>query len=139
MWLVQQESFETVGASFHDLEVLLGEDKLMRVKTKLVYRDDSIGLRFLPGSHPIVSSLIRSIHHKFCHAGVQFVLNKLREQYWILRGRREVKRMITSCIICRRFKQKRAETIPGSLPKDRIKNAMVFETLLELISMDHYT
>ncbi|XP_029670941.1 uncharacterized protein LOC115240112 [Formica exsecta] len=100
MWLVLQESFETVGASFHGLEVLLGEDKLVRVKTKLVHRNDSVGLRFpiqFPGGHPIVSYLIRSIHHRFCHAGVQ-------------------------------FKQKRAEATPGALPKDRVKDAMVFET-----------
>ncbi|XP_071580713.1 uncharacterized protein [Temnothorax nylanderi] len=56
MWLVQQELFETVGASFHGLEILLGKDELVRVKTKLVHRDDSVGLRFsilLPGGHPI--------------------------------------------------------------------------------------
>ncbi|XP_024880770.1 uncharacterized protein LOC112460357 [Temnothorax curvispinosus] len=131
MWLVQHESFETVGASFHGLEILLGEDKLVRVKTKLVYRDDLVGLRFpilLPGGHPIVSCLIRSIHLRFCHAGVQFVLNKLRKQFWILRGRREAKRIIASCTVCRRFKQKRAKAVPGTLLRDRVKDAMAFET-----------
>ncbi|XP_070152520.1 uncharacterized protein [Polyergus mexicanus] len=89
-----------MGASFHELKVFLGEDKLVRVKTKLVHRNDSVGLRFpilSPGGHPIVSYLIRSIHHRFCHAGVQ-------------------------------FKQKRAEATPDALPKDHVKDAMVFET-----------
>lgn len=106
--------------------MLLGADKLVRVKTKLVHRDNSEGLRFpilLPGDHPIVIYLIRSSTALSCRGAVRF--EHLRERYWILCGRQEVKRVIASCTICRRFKQKRAEAAPGALPEEHAK--MPFE------------
>ncbi|UYV61043.1 hypothetical protein LAZ67_1003208 [Cordylochernes scorpioides] len=48
----------------------------------------------LPGDHPFVEQLIWEVHLKNGHVGVQFILSKLREKFWIIRGRKTIKKII---------------------------------------------
>ncbi|XP_011163680.2 uncharacterized protein LOC105198611 [Solenopsis invicta] len=77
----------------------------------------------------MVKKLIEYTHQQLKHAGTQVVMNNLRETFWILTCRTAVRFVINSCWTCRRYKVKRAETIPGCLPKERVKEANVFEVL----------
>ncbi|OXA45861.1 hypothetical protein Fcan01_19010 [Folsomia candida] len=64
--------------------VILMEDNLLHVRTKLEYSDDSDGFRFpmlLPAKCPLVQELIREMHRFHGHGGVQFTVGKLREKY----------------------------------------------------------
>ncbi|UYV79914.1 hypothetical protein LAZ67_18001034 [Cordylochernes scorpioides] len=49
----------------------------------------------LPGDHPFVEQLIWEVHLKNGHVGVQFILSKLREKFWIIRGRKTIKKIIS--------------------------------------------
>src|SRR5207237_654928 len=78
-------------------------------------------------SHPMVSQLIEFVHRENGHAGIQFIMSKLREKFWILQGRRAVRKVVQACVTCRRFSTKTAEVPVASLPEDRVKNARAFE------------
>ena len=53
------------------------------------------------------------------------MLNDLRQQFWILKGRKTVQGMTTKCIHCWRCVEKRIETIHMPLPEDRDWDALV--------------
>ncbi|XP_042904038.1 uncharacterized protein [Parasteatoda tepidariorum] len=67
------------------------------------------------------------MHKTSLHAGLQIMLSRVREKYWICGARRLMKKIISQCTICLRFKAKHLETPPASLPKDRIINSAAFQ------------
>ncbi|UYV78569.1 hypothetical protein LAZ67_16002030 [Cordylochernes scorpioides] len=101
----------------------LEKGQISHLKTK-VQSDKPV---LLPCDHPITEQLIRETHSNNCHAGVHFLLSKLREKFWILKARKTIKRVVRGCIICRRHEEK-AYTIPcAPLPKDRLFMGRPFE------------
>ncbi|GFX32597.1 DUF5641 domain-containing protein [Trichonephila clavipes] len=52
----------------------------------------------LPSNHLLVERLIFENHANSCHSGTQVVLSNLRQQFWILRGRKTVQRVINQSI-----------------------------------------
>ena len=128
---VQQENFKNDSLEqVHSIIPFKDDNGLIRVKTKITERDDTENFRYpilLPAKHPVVNRLIFDTHRKMLHAGVQTLLNSLRESYWIIGGRKTVKSVISKCGICRRFDSKRMNTPPISLPKNRVKDAAIFE------------
>jgi len=108
------------------------EDGLLRVKTKLLYRDDLMSFKFplvLPQSHVLVERLIREYHLTYGHAGIQLLMGKIREKFWILQGRKTIRKVLKSCVSCKRYTEKKTEVIPAPLPSDRVRDSRVFETV----------
>ncbi|GFW34114.1 uncharacterized protein TNCV_287961 [Trichonephila clavipes] len=60
----------------------------------------------LPSNYPVVKALIIYKHVQLGHVGVQMLMYILRESYWILKGRKTIKEVIKTCIICKRFNAK---------------------------------
>lgn len=56
-------------------------------------------------------------------------MSELRETFWIIACRAAVRSMINKCITCKRYKATRAEAVTGDLPKERVKEANVFEII----------
>ena len=54
----------------------------------------------LPHSHPYVNLLILCYHEKLNHSGVNDTVTLLRETYWILKGKRTVKKSLKNCVTC---------------------------------------
>ncbi|GFX79547.1 integrase catalytic domain-containing protein [Trichonephila clavipes] len=53
----------------------------------------------------------------------------LRESYWILKGRKTIKEVIKTCIICKRFNVKPISVSEELLLQDRVRDAAVFEII----------
>ncbi|GFV26984.1 uncharacterized protein TNCV_937251 [Trichonephila clavipes] len=53
----------------------------------------------------------------------------LRESHWILKGRKTIKEVIKTCIICKRFNVKPISVSEGLLPQDRVRDAAIFEII----------
>lgn len=131
MKLIQRDSFEgNSDKSLKSLKVMKDKNGIIRVETKLVQRSDAYDFKYpvvLPEKHPVVRRLIYETHKQNCHVGAQGLLSLLREDYWILRGRKAVSSVVRKCVVCQRFDGKVLESIPASLPENRVREAAVFE------------
>ncbi|XP_015121268.1 uncharacterized protein LOC107044035 [Diachasma alloeum] len=129
--VTQSECFD--GEGDHRLSgmiVFKDEMGLLRLKTPVTYREDSLGFRcpiVLDQHHPLVKKLIHVYHLTLHHGSIDVVMNKLREQFWILSSRRVVQSVVRKCVICRRFTAKRLEPNPIPLPENRVRDAAAFE------------
>jgi len=132
--LVQQDSFQTKNETqtrIGGLRVLFDKDGTIRIKTKLLNREDTELFRLpilLPKNHVIVDQFVREVHQKHNHAGIQTTMGILREEIWILQTRRKVKEIVHKCVTCRRFTAQSYDILSAPLPNNRTKNAKTFQT-----------
>lgn len=129
--LIQQECFPNHSNFIDGLRVDKNkENNLYFVLTKIMNRQDTGRFKqplLLPHSHPVVDKIIEEEHKQCGHAGVQFLVARLREKFWIVKSRLAVKRVVQKCVICKRFNQKPATVQSPPLPENRVKDAKVFE------------
>jgi hypothetical protein len=128
--IIQQESFSSTESQVCGLKVGRMEDGLIYVNSKLLHRQDSEEFRkpiLLPNKHPLVDQLIREEHLRNGHAGVQYLMAKIREKCWIVQGRKAIRKIVKTCVRCRRFCTKKVSVTPAPLPEDRVKSSKVFE------------
>jgi hypothetical protein len=71
----------------------------------------------LPSHHPIVDRHVLSTHMKLCHVGVQGLLSLLREKFWILKGQKSVRAILSKCVRCRRHEARRITASQPVLPE----------------------
>ncbi|GBM82013.1 hypothetical protein AVEN_51858-1, partial [Araneus ventricosus] len=130
---IQEDSFHNENTQrLKPLATFTDADGILRVKTKLTMREEDDNFKVpivLPSDHHVVKSLILYKHQELGHPGVQSLMVTLRENYWILKSRRTIKKIIKTCIICKRFSVKQPEIPEGTLPEDRVKNASIFEVI----------
>ncbi|KAJ8971723.1 hypothetical protein NQ317_000269 [Molorchus minor] len=106
------------------------EKGVTRIKTKITERNDTRDFIYpilLPSKHFVTEKIIMHYHLAGCHVGIQGLLCRLRKRFWIISGRRTVKKVIYRCVICRRFDSKKLTSVPVALPVDRVRDASVFE------------
>ncbi|GBM97524.1 hypothetical protein AVEN_73475-1, partial [Araneus ventricosus] len=128
---IQEDSFHNKNTQrLKPLVTFIDADGIL--KTKLTMREEDRNFKVpivLPSDHHVVKSLISYKHQELGHPGVQTSMVALRENYWILKSRRTIKKIIKTCIICQRFSVKQPEILEGTLPEDRVKNASIFEVI----------
>ncbi|GIX77076.1 reverse transcriptase [Caerostris extrusa] len=81
-WMIQQEKhFHEKENSVHGLQVVRGDDDVLRVKTRIIERDDDLSFLYpilLPSKHYLTECLIREYHLKYCHAELR---SRFRKEY----------------------------------------------------------
>ncbi|XP_011858320.1 PREDICTED: uncharacterized protein LOC105555888 [Vollenhovia emeryi] len=129
--LSQQESFDDVDEPrLNTLDVYKDDEGLLRLKSPIVNREDEHDFRYpivLDQKHPLTKKLIEYKHQQLNHAGIQIVMSNLREKFWILSCRMTVRSVLNRCFVCKRYKIKKLDAISGSLPRERVKDAGVFQ------------
>ncbi|GFX74913.1 integrase catalytic domain-containing protein [Trichonephila clavipes] len=129
--IVQAKFFPSEN-SFPNMNVITDEEGIKRVKTRITERSDHPEFIYpiiLPGECLFTQRLIEYYHRQNYHAGTQILLGILRERFWIVRSRRVVRKIVRSCIRCKRYKCKSPNSEPVSLPGDRVNDAAVFEVV----------
>ncbi|KAL1448249.1 hypothetical protein WDU94_001887 [Cyamophila willieti] len=134
LFLVQKESFGNKSDTrLVSLMPFVDELGLIRLKTKVFNLPDAKDFGqpiVLPNTdHPVVRRLVEYVHNSNSHAGTQILMSILRQQYWILGGRRAIRSVVKSCVKCKRFTAKRLEVHPTPLPQNRVRDAKLFEVL----------
>lgn len=142
--LVQGECFQQ---EFRDLQVnggvnpksrlaslnpFLDSFNLIRVGGRLRLSNISYNQRHpivLPRSHHFISMIIRQCHVRNLHTGVLATLHNIRQRYWVLNGRNQVRRIIRQCVRCFRNNPPVSNCIMGDLPITRVTESRPFSTV----------
>ena len=74
----------------------------------------------LPKGHHVTDLIVRHFHEKSHHSGRDQVLADIRQEYWIVKGRSAVNRVLSHCIPCRKVNAPRAIQQMAPLPKARV-------------------
>ena len=105
------------------LTPILGKDGLLRVGGRIDRAPVPYESRhpiILPAKHPLTRKIIKIYRRHLKHCGTDYVLAHLRQQFWIINGREEVKRIGRECPECRRERAKPAGQLMGDLPDVRL-------------------
>ena len=98
-----------------------------RLKQSPHLEDESKHPVILPHDSPVVAVIVRYIHEKHGHAGREYVLAESRRNYWIVRGRSVIRRVINNCIICKKREPVVCQQQMADLPPDRVSAGGVFQ------------
>ena len=55
----------------------------------------------LSSDSKFTSLMVLKCHHDIYHCGVQEILCNLRNNYWIVRGRQQIKSILKNCVVCK--------------------------------------
>ena len=111
------------SSSIVKLKPMLGENGLLRVSGRISEAPstfDSKHQMILPQNHHVTTLIIRFNHQKLGHCGQEQLLSRLREEFWIVKGRATIKRVISKCIPCRKRYSVRMTQEMAELPKVRL-------------------
>ena len=107
-----------------------GRDRLIRVtgRMELAIREEQLAPPILlPPNHPILDLLIRYTHERLLHAGVRSVHAELRERFWIVRGRQQVRGVLGRCVTCKKLQSPPFDELAAPIPVERIRRARPFD------------
>lgn len=134
----QQASFkkEIAAAKANNREVLAtlvlvwdNEEKFLRIDGRVrsanLSRDEQFPI-LLDKRGDLAPLLIRYAHLKG-HGGTQWVLQYLRQKFWIIGARRLEKEIISKCPICRKLRLTTSHQLMASLPSYRTNPARAFK------------
>lgn len=82
----------------------------------------------LPKMTEAVEVYVLSLHRRNTHAGPETLLHIIRQNFWLLGGRREVKRIIRKCL-CYRLRASKFHQSVAPLPEVRLRPSNGFETV----------
>ena len=74
----------------------------------------------LPKRHHVVTLIARECHENEGHIGIEHVLAITREKFWIVHGRRAIRRMIGECFPCKKMYSGPGKAKMADLPHDRV-------------------
>ena len=85
---------------------------------------------YLPDTAVYTKKFVQEAHEATLYGGLRLTMAKVREKRWVPRLRRLAKRIIKSCLGCKRF-QTSALAVPpsGLLPRHRTKGSCPFQVV----------
>ena len=107
------------------LHPLLDEMGILRVGGRLenaLIDYDAKHPVILPYRDHVTDIIISQHHQKTGHLGQEYVLSSLRHQYWVIKGRSAVRRILSGCFLCKKLGAVRGEQLMGDLPKERLSS-----------------
>ena len=81
----------------------------------------------LSKEHELTTLIVRDCHNKVHHRGIKQTLTELRAEYWIVKSRSFVKKVIHNCVTCKRI-HGRPYSYPDTpvLPAERLLEGRPF-------------
>ena len=107
----------------------LDNDDVLRVGGRLKNSHVSFNNKhpiFLPSYNHVTDLIIEFYHRVNCHAGIQTTLYAIRQKFWLLDGRNQVRKIVRKCIICTRANPVDVHYKMGNLPAIRFQQVRAF-------------
>jgi hypothetical protein len=106
------------------LDPVIGPDGLLRVGGRLKNAPLAYDIKhpiLLPNKHHVTNLIITQMHQQLLHAGPQSTLYNLRQRYWVINGRNEVRKVTGKCLKCFKINPKPSTQKMGDLPVQRVE------------------
>ncbi|KRX20153.1 hypothetical protein T07_9119 [Trichinella nelsoni] len=124
IYQLSKEKPTAVSSRLQQFDPFIDKHGLLRIGGRLQNADLPESIKnpiILPDKHPTTTAIIRRGHLRQLHGGCEISLATLRQRYWILREKREVKGVIHSCPCCKRIESMPFVAKMAPLPVDRIQ------------------
>ena len=113
------------------LGLIIDEQGILRCKGRYQNSELTQGAKcpkLLPPKEYFTKLNVEEVHSNMFHSGVSQTLAEIRQEYWILKGRSVVKRVLNGCKVCQMVEggPYRMPQIP-SWPKERVVQSVPFE------------
>ncbi|XP_028393616.1 uncharacterized protein LOC114517961 [Dendronephthya gigantea] len=113
LWWIKRAQLECQGrASFKEeqlqLNLQLNNENILECRGRI---EGEFPI-YLPDSHPFTNGIVRQAHLLTLHGGVSLTMAKVRDDYWIPRLRRLVKKVRSACWGCKRFRAQAYQAPP---------------------------
>ncbi|KAL2076309.1 hypothetical protein ACEWY4_028093 [Coilia grayii] len=96
------------------------------------WEEDRVAVPLIPCQSWLATLLAREAHEEN-HEGVASTLLRTSRKAWIMQGRRTVKKVLNSCVTCRKRRAEMCRQVMSDLPPERTQRASPFEfTTLDL-------
>ena len=83
----------------------------------------------LPHCHPVVEKIVQATHAKTMHVGPETTLAILCEKIWLTQGRRDIKRVLRKCLVCRHQVITPCTQKMAPLPQERVQFTHAFSVI----------
>lgn len=107
-------------------------DGILRVGGRLRNFEGSEDLRhpILLGDDRLTILIIKELHeNKLCHLRTDIVLANLRQEFWVLRARQMVKKVLKACFACKKLSARPINADEAPLPRPRVEVGDVFKNV----------
>ena len=79
--------------------------------------------------HLLTRLIVVQAHQRVYHDGVKETLTELRSEYWLVRGRQFIRKVVHDCTICKKLEGKPCHSnAPPPLPEYRVTQTRPFQT-----------
>ena len=99
-----KKSLKDIPDITNQLNLYIGQDGVLRVKSKFL-KNESNPI-FLPNDSRLTELIIRETHEQMSHAGIYSCIRRLRKKFFIVKMFSSVKRILKTCIVCRKINNK---------------------------------
>ena len=128
-FLTKQENIQP--SRVKELRLFLSTDGLIRCQTRLAEAEflsfDAKNPILLPAGEYVTDLVIMHFHEKVGHGSERCTVSVLREKFWVVKARQQVRRVIKQCTFCKRYKRS-SYRVPAeaNLPVERLSKAAAF-------------
>ncbi|XP_063994304.1 uncharacterized protein LOC135171606 [Diachasmimorpha longicaudata] len=105
------------------LTPVIDKEGIIRMKGRLNNAPISFDQKhpiILPKNERVTDLIIEQYHRNNLHSGIQTTLYALRQKYWVLDGRNQVRKIIRKCVTCSRANPLIPKYTMGDLPENRV-------------------
>ena len=74
----------------------------------------------LPRRHHVTRLIIRDAHERVGHEGRDHTFWEVRQRYWVVGAGPEIRKMIRSCVTCRKVNARPQKQLMADLPQERV-------------------
>ena len=115
----KQERVEQFG-------LFIDEDGVLKCKGRIGNSTLPLSSKFpilLPSKHAFVDLVVKDVHERMRHSGINHTLSTIRERFWLIKGRQSVKNILRRCVLCKRIEGHPYTTgPPPDLPSIRVSD-----------------